>query len=321
LTDLALTVDLLIVVAILIAVFLFFNFFILRRARLRRLQLSGEVADAREIVEDRAHNQIRIALQEASILERDGVDVTRPRRLLDDAGAAYRRQDFHHSLQLGRTAHDVLVTLRQQSRAATGPPLTPSPTPRPESLAALALGAPEPFGNGTTTNGSEADAEIAPEAPRPAIPKNRMEAHFQLSLLRDELEVAQRDRPAASGVVEASRLATEAHSAEGREEYTDALRIALKARRALGGKIETLPPPRVAAPTSLAATSGGTQSPRGGPIPDAVETCPKCGRATRREDAFCRACGAPRAPMKCPRCGQPLEANDQFCGRCGSPVS
>ncbi|MCI4348954.1 MAG: zinc ribbon domain-containing protein [Thermoplasmata archaeon] len=319
-TDLALTVDLLIVIAILVAVFLFFNFFIIRRTRLRRRQLSGEISDAKEVVEDRAHNQIRIALQEASILERDGVDVSRPRRLLDDAGAAYRRQDYHHSLQLGRTAHDVLVSLRQQSRSSAAPTPSGSSTVRPESLAALALGAPDPLGNGLAED-SESVVAIPPEAPRPAIPKNRMESHFQLSLLRDELEIAQRDRPAAAAVVEASRLATEAHSAEGQEEYTEALRIALKARRTLGGKIETLPPPRAAPSASRATTVGGTEALRSTPILESPEVCPKCGRPTRREDAFCRSCGAPRAPAKCPRCGGPLEANDQFCGRCGSPVS
>jgi len=46
--------------------------------------------------------------------------------------------------------------------------------------------------------------------------------------------------------------------------------------------------------------------------------CPACGAANRREDGFCRQCGA---PIACRHCRALLPRGARFCGACGRPVT
>jgi hypothetical protein len=155
-------------------------------------------------------------------------------------------------------------------------------------------------------------AGAAPETPISRPPKNRMEAHFQMTLLVEEVA-----RPASSdatGRDEAIRLREAAQGAYAATDYTEALRLALKGRRALGARLETLPPGRSPPPTPPAAAAPMASSVAG-------RTCPQCGRPVRPDDRFCRGCGASNVPSKCPRCQAEVAGADTFCGRCGAPIS
>ncbi|HTT26556.1 MAG TPA: zinc ribbon domain-containing protein, partial [Thermoplasmata archaeon] len=144
-------------------------------------------------------------------------------------------------------------------------------------------------------------------------PKNRMEAHFQMTLLVGEIVSAQ----GAPGRAEAEGLRGQAQSAYARADYTEALRLALRGRRALGSRLETLP---------AVGSAGGSRAPGAlAPTPDraaaASRSCAQCGRPLQAEDRFCRGCGATNVPTQCPRCQGELGPSDTFCGRCGAPVS
>ncbi|HEV2231495.1 MAG TPA: zinc ribbon domain-containing protein [Thermoplasmata archaeon] len=299
-----LAVELLLVVAVLTVGLLLFMVYFIRRAKERGRTLSGEIALARGQTEDRAHNQIRLARAEATILKRDGADVAGPERLLGEADAAIARQDFHHALQLSKTAHDALVAMRQRSSGSAVPAAERLPGSfGPRGLVDLtAL---------PTTDGPASSEGPGAGAP-PAMPKNRLESHFQLELLSEELARAASEGRSDPALAESNRLAAEAKASEGRGDFTEALRIALKARRTLGGSIESLPLTRSVAPAPPSRT------PSAGAAPPA--RCARCGEALRASDAFCRACGAPRAAGSCPRCSAPLEPADRFCATCGSPV-
>lgn len=312
---------LLLVVIVVLALIVFaLGYLSLRRLKDRRSRLASEVENSPALKADRAYNQARLARTEADILERSGVDVRRARRLVDEAEASIGRRDYDGGIAQARAAHELLVRLKNREGPSAAPqdlgalaPATETEPPQsgraPMTVPEGPLGPPGPTGGGLLM---APDGEVPlPEAPASRLPKNRAESKFQLTILDEELASAKADAPARG---EAEALGTEAHAAYERGDYNEALRTALRARRKLGARLETLPP--------AAAAPGG--SPRGD-VPlksggSAGGACPRCGRATRPTDQFCRSCGAPTKPAGCPRCGRPLEAGDGFCAACGAPV-
>ncbi|HEV2519273.1 MAG TPA: zinc ribbon domain-containing protein [Thermoplasmata archaeon] len=319
--------EVIIFLLLLAALFLGGLWYLRRRIAERRRVLAGEIADSAARTEERAHNQIVLDEAELATLEREGYDVTRPRAFLADSRSAFGQKDFHHALQIAKTVHDAAVQIRRGAPGA--PPPEGGSSPRRLDLDRSESGA---LIDGPAT-------EAPPATGRPALPKNRMEARFQITLLTEELVGAVKAHPDDAGVVEANRLAAEARALERREEYTDALRIALRARRSLGGKVETLPASsRSASASSIGSMDPATVQPidadgpsnrpgpgRAGPGPStggasAPGNCPRCHGPLKPGDAFCRACGASVGAGRCPRCGNSLEPSDQFCARCGTPV-
>jgi hypothetical protein len=308
------------VITVLLLVFVVFLvglYLLRRRLAARRRELQGEIAESEARTEERAHNQILLGEAELATLTREGFDVARPKGLLDDARSAFARRDYHHALQIARSVHDQLVRLRVSGAG-------PSPTLANPPIRTL-------FGAGPPADLAPAVeaplASTSEDAPRAALPKNQLESRFQIRLLTEELVVAVRSRPGAPELSEANRLAREASASADRADYTEALRLSLKARRLLGGKVEGLPAPAGSFPAAAAAGSGSDPATEG-PVPPRPPSdgrsggeCPRCHRPLRVGDVFCRSCGTPVTAPKCPRCGAAFEADDRFCPRCGAPTA
>lgn len=273
------------------------------RIRARRAKLSLELDTAADLVEDRSYNQLRLARTEADALEGRGVDVRGPRALLESATAAQSKRDFDHALALARSAHESLVKLQQ---GAT--PLPAGPGPRPVAAAPSAQAGP------AVAAAPGAPAEIPV---RPAIPKNKAESRFQLSLLDDELGRPDPAPADPAAIPEARGIQAKAQAAFDQGDFTEAMRLALRARRRLGARLETLPATSAAAGAGAAASAPLTETEGGDEEPLA---CRSCGEALRSTDRFCRYCGTLRGPDRCPDCGTPLLATDRFCGGCGRTV-
>ena len=286
--------------------------YLLYRLRLRRRQLRLELDAAPGLVDDRAFNQMRIARSEAEILERTGVDVHRATEQLARAQQRYDLRDYADALSLAQSAHESLVALRTTGLSrlpSAGPRLSPASRPSVGSSAER----PDPP--------EAADAGSSLEAPAPTPPprlaKNRAESHFQLLLLAEEVEKAKGTSADPERLEGAQALQRQSQSAFDAREYTDALRLALKARRTLGAPVETLAPAR-----SIGGVASAPDMTRSGaglpPLPSAA--CTTCGRAVAPSDQFCRACGTPKAPRLCPQCGTRIEPHDVYCGGCGAPM-
>jgi Double zinc ribbon len=146
-------------------------------------------------------------------------------------------------------------------------------------------------------------------------PKNKMESHFQLSLVQDELDRARQTKSGSAQFKEADQLRNDGQAAYDRQDYTEALRLALKSRRTLGTRIEALPlsPASTVGDPGAPRTTGGVAEP-----PTFGRKCARCGRIAAATDEFCRGCGAPITPALCSSCGAPLLAGDRFCGKCGA---
>jgi Double zinc ribbon len=311
-----------VLVGVLFLIVLLVGYYALTRLRARRKRLALELDNARELVEDRAYNQIRLARAEADVLTRRGTDVTRPSALLDDAEAAQKRQDFDHALGLARSAHEALVRLQAQAPLAgsafsSGLPAT--------SVAAARLSASSRVGTSSTVAAPAGNPGDPPESPyeagdeeetRVQLPKNKAESHFQLNLLHDELAKATAEHGPDASVTESTALQDKAQSAFDHGDFTEALRLGLKARRRLGARLETLGPS-----PSMGPPAPPGESPEGGPsrVDGASEllTCGSCGEPLRPTDRFCRSCGTLRGPARCPACGAAIDSGDRFCAACG----
>jgi hypothetical protein len=204
---------------------------------------------------------------------------------------------------LAQSAHESLVVVRQRgSRSLPSPPAMTNPSSRSPQGATAASGT------------------SPPPTPLPALPRNRAESQFQLRILDQEVRAAQAARPTQGATLEAASLQHQAQTAFDRGEFTEAFRLALRARRSLGGNVEALAPRAgPSAPSSRAAPGSAPLDPAA--IAEGVaggERCPSCGYPSLPDDTFCRGCGTPRVPTTCPSCGAHRGPKDTFCGRCGA---
>ncbi|HXQ48500.1 MAG TPA: zinc ribbon domain-containing protein [Thermoplasmata archaeon] len=288
-----------ILVVIVVAVFLV----VLRRLRARRDQLRLELGTKPALVQDRAFNRLAMARREADHLARTGTDTSRALELIAQSQGAFDTHQYLRSYELAQSAHEALVNARGRA--------TPSTAPLPPAAGT-------PYRAPSIPPPSPTDSP-APPPPTP-LPRNRAESQFQLRLLDQEVATARSERPNQGGTLEAVKLHGEAKSAFDRGDFTEAFRLALRARRSLGGKVESLAaPPRASAPVTLPEPGTGPLDPAAAAEQTAAANrCPDCGYPTLPNDTFCRGCGTQRSTSSCPACGSPRGASDTFCGRCGA---
>jgi Double zinc ribbon len=305
---------------VLLAVFFVFIYFIFQ-LRKRRAQLANEPMPSREQLDDRAYNQIHIARAAAERLERSGVDVENVATLLDNAEKARARGDPDTATALARSAQETLVRLR-----SAPPSRVPFASAAPSTVQGAIGGLPPAATDGAWLDGASshpapvAVSEVAagPDATVGRLPKNKAESRFQLNLLEEDVRRAQSAAPAAAETVEGGTLLHDGRAAFDRGDYTEALRLGLRGRRRVGGRLETLAPSRA----TQAEPSDDESTPAPVPLPTdgGPSTCANCGAPMKGTDGFCRACGASRGSARCGQCGEALAADDRFCGACGGPV-
>jgi Double zinc ribbon len=293
----------------------------IKRLRAHRAKLLSDLATSPRQAADRAFNRIEMARREVAILGRQGADTSRARDQIAQAQAAFDNNQHSRAYELAQSAHESLVharltgTLPGGGPALFAPATTTSSRPTGAGAPAAPLGAPAP------SPASSAGGSSPVESPR--LAPNRAESHFQIHLLDADLEAARSSRSSPSMIATASALRSQAQAAFDREQYTDALKFALRGRRELGGKVESLAPsPGPAA----VAVSGTSATPAADPFTAAERAasgsrCSQCGYPTRPDDGFCRGCGQPLVPTACPKCGTPRAATDTFCGKCGQRFS
>jgi Double zinc ribbon len=288
-----------ILVVVVVAIFLA----VLRRLRARRDQILLELGTKPALVQDRAFNRLAMARREAEMVGRTGSDTSRALELIAQAQGAFDTHQYPRSYELAQSAHEALVNARGRSGPASIP---------------LTAAAGTPLRNPGAAPPSAQDAP--PPPPPAALPRNRAESQFQLRLLEQEVATARTERPNQGGTLEAIQLQAEAKTDFDRGNFTDAFRLALRARRSLGGKVESLAaPPRPAAAGAGPGSANGPLDPAAAAEQvAAANRCPNCGYPTLPNDTFCRGCGTQRATSTCPACGTPRGPSDTFCGRCGA---
>jgi hypothetical protein len=302
--------QLLLVAVLLLGAGFAFYYILRRRLHARLASLREAVGESPAYADDRAHNLLALARSEAATLKRGGADVHVAEGAIADAERALRRGEYDDAHHSARRAHELLLAQR-----ASGSPLLLVPAPSrsmpnspPGSDPASRPNSPTPA-PGAAVSG---DGSAAP----PRLAKNRAESRFQISLLQEEIERSSKEVGGASGVADARTGSADAQAAYDRADYTEALRLALRARRALGTHIESLPAPLTRIPPSPTPSPSASAS-----TPSGTEPCATCGRPLKSTDRFCRSCGTAKAPTACASCGTALEVGDRFCAGCGASVT
>jgi len=324
------------------------------RSRLARRQQRTEHS---EEAEDAAYNRVDSAGIFADRMAREGYDVRTIQEILASARMDLVAGKYQEAHAKARKAQEELLRIRETGIKVSPAASNPSPDSKdppgvsqdPPVARELAAPVGKPDFPGTPPTPSQLpeyseDNEIMDEGgdeasnppSRKTIPKNMLEARFQLRRLGEDLQrfeaQGQSQKPEFR---EAQRWQAQAQAAFDRKEYTEALRLGLRGRRRLvPEEVETiaLTPGTVveSPPTEPVLTAQRSSGP---PLEPEVEVdpyrgpqnarspCPRCGRENRPMDRFCRGCGVSLAPMRCPRCKAELEPNDRFCASCGSPVA
>jgi Double zinc ribbon len=292
------TLTLIAISVILVVVVLAIFLVVLRRLRARRDAILLELGSKPALVQDRAFNRLAMARREAQVLGRTGTDTSRALELIAQSQGAFDTHDYPRAYELAQSAHEALVNARGRFALSSPPPGTPR--------------------RASVDRPADAGASSPPPPPAP-LPRNRAESQFQLHLLDQEVATARRERPKQGTTLEAVKLQGEAQAAFERGDFTDAFKLALRARRALGGKVESLAPPARSPPTPVPGPGLGPVDPAASAEQAAAASrCPECGYPTLPNDTFCRGCGTPRTGGTCPSCGNPRASSDTFCGRCGA---
>ena len=289
--------------AVVLLVVVYLTITLMSRYRLRRVAELRSAASTPGAQSDRAYNRLALARREADLLAAQGVEVPAAQQLIELANRSLDGRDFGRAYDLAQSAHETLVKarrdpLRAGSKGSSPPPAAAlSPTSSPSA--------------------SISSAAVAASPPSPTVPKNRVEAQFQLRMFEQDLVQAKKRRPRGADTEGARELYVQAHAAFARGDYAEAFRLSLRGRRRVGGTVETLAPTGPPAATSAPGTTMAD------PIQAAEEAaaagrCRQCGHPTVAGDTYCRGCGAALAAVTCPSCGAARTPRDTFCGKCGA---
>ena len=282
----------------------------LKRLKQRRARLLSDLSHSPRLDSDRAFNRIEMARREADIVARQGNDVARAREQIAQAQSAMDLRQFDRAYELAQSAHETLVLARQGGMTLpTVRGAEPAPSRAGPRASASLAASPSP----------SPGASAAPPIAAPNLPRGRAEAQFQMHLLDSDLAEAKAARPSAPATLAGVDFQDKARTAFDSGQYTDALRLALKGRRGLGGHVETVAPTAASRNVDAAAAAADPQA--AAETAASASRCPNCGYPTNPSDVFCRGCGVPRTPTECPKCGTARTPSDTFCGRCGERFS
>lgn len=246
----------------------------LKILRTRRLRRAGE-GD----LPDRAHNAVLTSKSIAESLGRGGVRSEPAEDAIREAEQALRMRHYRVAVELSERARALLRTAKQQYEAR-------GDLSKLDVIAAKQAPAVE---------------ETAEERLTRELPPNYMPAKFSMNLAREQIDAA---KAGGRDTAEAERHLASAQGSFEAEAYDEALRHAVRARRAVEETTPEAPPAAVTPPPSQ----------RG-------RVCPSCGAPVAADDAFCRKCGTRMPePRTCTSCGADVAADDPFCRKCGTEV-
>jgi len=239
------------------------------------------------LMRDDAYNALMTTQAVSRALRDQGRNTKEADVVLVKAEAAYERHDYLVSKELAEEARSIL----KQSRA-------------PEKKESVE----EAVSNPVAEIGAE---KLPPFQEIKKLPQNYLESKFMIETAKMCIDEAKLQGIDISDAEKTLAVASECYA---RTEYTEALKNALRAKKAAEGqkvapRIEAKPPEaKERTEVEPAATLVGT-------------ACAGCGQIVDEEDNFCRKCGAAvvRAP-KCTACGLEVDEDDAFCRRGGAKL-
>lgn len=247
--------------------------------QLRYIRSKKEVKLEGVLDQDDAYNAVITTKAVATSLRAAGRDTTDADVLIYQAENAYERREFTNSIDLASRAKTALLNSKEKD-------LLTLPVP-PVS--------------------AEKEGEESKEVPAHAVtklPANYLESKFVIDTVRSGLPDAPPEPKA-----EAQRSLDLAQASFDGEDYAEALKQAMKAKRALGSgqRMEKAKPVAVIRETPK-------------PVAAVPVNCRNCGVDLGPADEFCHACGARQGARTCPSCSREASSDDMFCRKCGAKI-
>ncbi len=276
-------VDLIIlaVLGIILAIVVFLELRYFRSKRKNRVDL--------KIMQDDAYNSIQTTKAVAQTLKARGRTSKEANLLIIEAEAAFERGNHLYGLESINKAKDLLKSAKEEK---SDPIVSIISKASPKS--------------------SEEKCEVPFQEAR-KLPKNYLESKFMICSVRDIL--VQSSAIEKNAVAEANLK--QADESFQKEDYTEALKLAIRAKRALDGGADSIGPIE---PKPVNKDSGVERlAPPPKSLREPSKRCVRCGSSLTEEDVYCRKCGlkVDRSP-KCSSCGEKLAEDDIFCRKCGN---
>jgi len=249
---------------------------------------SGQAEAA--LIQDDAYNAVATTKAVAESLRQQGRDTTEAEVILYQAESAYQRREYTDAKAIAERARSALrhAPLRE---LVTCPVLQPVAEEAPVDVP---VEVPE-----SSTGPTEVPSVAAKK-----LPANYLESKFIIESAHCMLESAPEERRAPAAL-----LLADARDRFDQADYTGALRLALRAKKALeGAEVKPAESVTEAAPVDTPADETTIA---------ADDACQRCGAQMDPEDQFCHACGGRRAAV-CPSCSAEVKEGDQFCRGCGA---
>jgi len=264
--------------------------------------MRGKSREVREADQrgDEAHNAILTTRSVINVMQTKGMDTSSSERVLLNARMALQRKQYDQCMRFCEQARHELT---HPTTSAHGSGSEPGASDL-EKVAESILKSDSGPSSVDLYTGSKLSVDRN---------GNYLSAKFEINTAKIDLKEAV-DR--GSNTSEAQGLLTDAEGAFVAGNYTKALSLALKARRAISSEIEleTIPLKRV------------PEGDEAEPMPDEssglpIQRCKECGAMLDPGDTFCGTCGAKvMLERVCENCGMKSRTNDKFCRKCGASL-
>lgn len=330
----------------LVMIFLFFWFNFMRRRAASTEKAYGKPKRSELELADGAYNAVLTTRSIARVMKRKGIETRTAEAILRDAQRELELGHFRSATTLAERARANLNSKRvkEKTEESGGDVFVGesegSGSVKPDKTEEVLKGG-EVFDEEPARETKKEDEISESFKFRSKMPENFMQAKFEITL-------------AETAIIEGRKRGIDTYSAEERlrqaresferEDYTNALGLALRAKKSAEGKgeqqaadMETKP---VATPravteqkpaaiqriprTLVAAKSAVPEQTKPAPIsPGEKRTenhCSNCGVPVGEDDTFCRKCGAKLPPTACPTCRVPVDKDDRFCRKCGAKL-
>jgi uncharacterized protein YpmS len=291
-----------ILVAILAAIMIFVIFFEMRYMR-------GKAKDVRHAAQkkDEAYNAVLTTRSVINVMQRQGAETKTAQTMIGAAKQAMEQGDYDRCMDLCEKARDELTSpSRKVSEPAEGHEDDVFEKERLEKVAESILAAK----NRATKTDSYKGTKLSVDSDG-----NFMSAKFEISTAKSDIRKAIESGLDTS---EAQDLMTEAEAAMVVGNYTKALSLAVKARKAVSAEAEgeTIP----------LRLGDEPEEPDAEPTAEEMSAsptweCGQCDAPLDADDTFCHKCGARvERERVCGSCGMKARSEDTFCRKCGSKL-
>lgn len=293
----------LILIAVLAAVMLFVVFFELRVMRSK----SKEIRRAAQR-KDEAFNAVLTTRSVIGVIQRQGGDTAAAEALVSSAKKAMERGDYDKCVDLCDQARSELThPSKRRAETAPAPPVDDAERERLERVAENIL---------STKTAAPSDSYKGTKLPSDQD-GNYLSAKFEMNTARADMKKALESGQDTS---RAQDLMTDAEAAFVAGNYTRALSLAVRARKAVSASA-------AAETIRLKSATEAVEQPPSGPGAEEVPAgevglvCGKCESPLDPDDKFCPKCGTRVLRERvCKACGSKPKQSDLFCRRCGMRI-